>query len=253
MALAFVPGSKSGIAMNNSDTALYRRQGRWYQPWTVMRGLVARPKLLCSIAAATLAAWLEPMSLPISVRAAGAWNAGALVYLVMAFGVMSTCSIEQIRRTAEVEDESRLVFTTVILLAIASSFVAVLAVIGEARGTHGADRFLFVGLAAGTVISAWLVMQVVFTLHYAHDYYRPTSAGGDIARGLAFPNDEAPDYWDFFYFTTSIGATSQTSDVAIVSKALRRTVTLQAVLSFFFNAAILALAINLASSLVGGG
>lgn len=238
--------------MDKSTPAFARRRGRWYQPWTVMRGFVARPKIVCGIVAAASVGWLEPAFLPASVRAAGAWNAGALVYLVVAFVIMSSCSIEGIRRTAEREDESRLVFTAVILLAIAASFVAVLAVIGEAREVQGGLRYLYVGLAAGTVISAWLVMQVVFTLHYAHDYYFPISAGGEIARGLKFPNDDEPDYWDFFYFTTSIGATSQTSDVTVVSKRQRRTVTVQAVLTFFFNTAILALAINLASSLAGG-
>ena len=230
-----------------------RRSGRWYHPGAVARGLVARPKLLCGIAAAALTGWLEPASLPASVRAAGAWNAGALVYLVLAFSIIASDSIDPIRPAAELEGERRLLFTTVILLAIASSFVAVLAVIGEARDVHGPGRYLCIALAAGTVVTAWLVMQMVFTLHYAHDYYRLVPETGDIARGLTFPEDDAPDYWDFFYFTTSIGATSQTSDVAIVSKPLRRTATLQAVLSFFFNAAILALAINLASSLAGGG
>jgi uncharacterized membrane protein len=66
---------------------------------------------------------------------------------------------------------------------------------------------------------------------------------------LEFPGDDAPDYWDFFYFTTSIGATAQTADVAITSKTARRIATAQAVLSFIFNTAILALAVNLASSL----
>lgn len=237
--------------MDDTPSPLVRRRGRWYQPHAVMRGLMARPKLLCGVAAAVLVGWLEPATLPLSVRAAGAWNAGALVYLAMAFWIMSRCGTAEIRRIAEVEDESRLVFTTVILLAIASSFVAVLAVIADARAVHGTERTIFVALAAGTVITAWLVMQVVFTLHYAHDYYRPETADGGIARGLHFPEEEEPDYWDFFYFTTSIGATSQTSDVVIASKQLRRTATVQAVLSFIFNTTIVALAINIASSLVG--
>lgn len=239
--------------MRRTSTLPFRHRGRWYHPLTVVRGLVARPKLVCGIFAAGLAALLAPNSLPVSVRAGLSWNAGAVVYLAMAFWVMTTCTIDGIRRTAELEDESRFVFTTVVLLAIASSFVAVLAVIADARDAHGVTRIVYVSLAATTVISAWLVMQAVFTLHYAHDYYRPASADGGIARGLRFPGEEDPDYWDFFYFTTSIGATSQTSDVSIVSKPVRRTVTLQAVLSFIFNTTILALAINLASSLVGGG
>ncbi|MGE0698235.1 MAG: DUF1345 domain-containing protein [Hyphomicrobiaceae bacterium] len=230
------------------------RRGRWYHPWAVLRGLLARPKLIAAvvIAAATIAAL--PRSLPTAAIAAAGWNTGALVYLVLAGRIMSRCTTDMIRGLAEQEDESRFVFTTVILLAIASSFTAVFALIGEAKAAAGAEKALYLGLAGGTILTAWLVMQVVFTLHYAHDYYRPASGdGGGIVGGLAFPGDEAPDYWDFLYFTTSIGATSQTSDVAVVSKSFRRTVTLQAVLSFVFNTTILALAINVASSLIGGG
>jgi uncharacterized membrane protein len=73
---------------------------------------------------------------------------------------------------------------------------------------------------------------------------------GKLAGGLDFPDDETPDYWDFLYFATSIGAASQTSDVAIRTKALRRLVTLHAVISFFFNTAVLALVINIGASLI---
>ena len=91
--------------------------------------------------------------------------------------------------------------------------------------------------------------QVAFTLHYAHEYYSPDqlSVTGDPA--LAFPKTTTPDYWDFFYFATSIGAASQTSDVSINDRSLRRLVTLHAIVSFFFNTMVLALAINLAASL----
>ena len=93
-------------------------------------------------------------------------------------------------------------------------------------------------------------MQTVFTLHYAHAFYGNRDGDDHIDAGLVFPNDPAPDYWDFFYFTTSIGATSQTSDVAVTSKSIRRMVACQAVLAFVFNTTIVALAINLASGLV---
>jgi uncharacterized membrane protein len=111
------------------------------------------------------------------------------------------------------------------------------------------ERAAYVALAVATIVSSWLVMQVIFTLHYAHGYYRARSDGSGPVGGLDFPGDDLPDYWDFFYFTTSIGATAQTADVSIVSKSARRLATFQAVLSFIFNAAILALAVNLASSL----
>ncbi|MGE0767196.1 MAG: DUF1345 domain-containing protein [Hyphomicrobiaceae bacterium] len=226
------------------------RHGRWYHPGSLARGLAARPKVIFAIVASVVVGLVEPTTLPLSVRSTGAWMAGAVVYLAMAFAIMSSHGTGRIRRTAEAEDESRFVFSTVILLAAAASFVAVIALSSDARGVHGLVRVAYVALAVGTIVSSWLVIQVVFTLHYAHAYHRPASPGGsEPARGLAFPGDDEPDYWDFFYFTTSIGATAQTADVGIVSKAARRIATVQAVLSYIFNAAILALAVNLASSL----
>ena len=94
---------------------------------------------------------------------------------------------------------------------------------------------------------SWGVTQIVFAIHYAHDYYRPDDGG---AAGLRFPECEDPDYWDFLYFSTSIGATSQTSDTEIRSRALRRLVTLHATVAFF-NTAVLALTVNIAASLAG--
>jgi uncharacterized membrane protein len=91
---------------------------------------------------------------------------------------------------------------------------------------------------------------MAFALHYAHDYYSPDH-GSDARSGLVFPACEEPDYWDFLYFSTSIGATSQTSDISIKSRALRRLVTLHAVVAFFFNTAVLALTVNIAASLAG--
>ena len=93
-------------------------------------------------------------------------------------------------------------------------------------------------------------MQMTFTLHYAHEFYRPSVRGRDEIGGLVFPGESKPDYWDFLYFATSIGATSQTSDVGIRSRAIRRLVTVHAIVSFFFNSAVLALTINLAASII---
>ncbi len=227
-----------------------RRRGRWYSPVSLARGLWARPKLIFAVAAAVAAFLLIPKAHFWSLRATAAWNAGALVYLAGAFWIMSACNAEIIRRKAEQEDESRFAFLAVIILAIASSFTALVDLLAHAKGASGLEKALDLGLAGLTILSSWLVMQIVFTLHYAHDYYGPDDQSGDIARGLKFPEDDAPDYWDFFYFTTSIGATSQTSDVAITSKRIRRLVAMQAVLSFFFNTSILALAINLAAGMI---
>ena len=64
------------------------------------------------------------------------------------------------------------------------------------------------------------------------------------AGGLVFPGERAPDYMDFAYFSFVIGMTFQVSDVQITSRGLRQLVLVHGILSFAFNAIILALTIN---------
>lgn len=232
---------------------MHRKRRGWYHPTSLTRGFLSRPKLYLAIACAALAIHLQPSWLPHSARAAGGWIAGGLVYTTLAFILFRSCHVDRIRERAAGEDESAIVFLLVILSAIASSFTASVGLIGEAKAAIAAKSELspvYLGLAGLTILVSWTVTQIVFTLHYAHAYYQPRPGSREPVRGLAFPEDEHPDYWDFFYFTTSIGATSQTSDVSITSKALRRLVAFQAVISFVFNTTVLALAINLAASLV---
>jgi len=42
------------------------------------------------------------------------------------------------------------------------------------------------------------------------------------AAGLQFPDDEEPDYGDFFYFSSVIGTSGPDRDVSFVTKPLRR-------------------------------
>jgi uncharacterized membrane protein len=88
-------------------------------------------------------------------------------------------------------------------------------------------------------------------VHYAHAYYWPKNdATGEHFGGLDFPGGEAPDYFDFLYFAFVMGATGQTSDVAITAKPIRRLATLHGVLAFAFNTVLLALTVNVAATLL---
>ena len=162
---------------------------------------------------------------------------------------MRSCHSDRIKLRAGIHDDSGVLILGLIVLAIFSSFSAIFGLLIEAEAASSHAKMLYVGLAAGTIFISWMVMQVAFAIHYAHQYYRPDHAMPGI-NGLDFPKDVHPDYWDFFYFSTSIGAASQTSDVNINSKELRRLVTLHAIVAFFFNVAVVALMINLAASLV---
>jgi uncharacterized membrane protein len=225
------------------------RRQPWYQPTSIAQSIAIRPKVYCAVLAAAVVLFLLPRELAASVRTALAGDVGALVYLALSLQIMRACRGKEMKRRAARQDDSAIVILVLILIATALGFSSIFGVLSDARQLTGMAKGLEILLALITILLSWLVTQVVFTFHYAHEFYRPNSAGTP-AGGLVFPEEEHPDYWDFFYFATSIGAASQTSDVSIGARALRRLVILHAVISFFFNTMVLALAINIGASLI---
>jgi uncharacterized membrane protein len=227
-----------------------RTRARWYSPRSIGRSLVLRPRAFAGALCGLAVFLLLPDSFHGAVREALAWCVGGAVYLLSAFRVMYNCTSETIRTRAARQDDSAVVILVLVLFAMFSSFAAIFGIISDAKSATNVGKLAFVGLAALTILTSWLVMQVAFTLHYAHQYYAPhTGLDNGVTRPLCFPDDATPDYWDFFYFATSFGAASQTSDVTINAKSFRRLATLHAIVSFFFNTMVLALTINLAASL----
>jgi uncharacterized membrane protein len=242
------PAHAAGCGLAAEVGHRVHRKRHWYHPRSIAGSLAIRPRLYLSALAGLAALVLLPRDWSSGVREALAWDLFAATYLVLAFQVMLTTKGEALRARAARQDDSGVVILVIILLAIMASFVAIGGLLAAAKAAP--SRALNLGLAASTIVLAWTVTQVVFTLHYAHEYYRPTGGSRAVAEGLDFRGDRDPDYWDFFYFATSFGAASQTSDVSILTKPLRRLATLHAIISFFFNAAVLALTINLAASLI---
>jgi uncharacterized membrane protein len=71
-------------------------------------------------------------------------------------------------------------------------------------------------------------------------------------RPLRFPNTPMPVFWDFAYFSFTIAAACQTSDVTTEQAEIRKIVIAQTLISFLFNASILGFAINVTAGLIGG-
>jgi uncharacterized membrane protein len=221
---------------------------RWFHPRSIWRSIILRPRIYLAAMTGLLAFLLLPRGLSASVREALAWVVAGLLYIGVVVQLMVRSSPAEIAIRAGRHDNSRIVIIGLIVLAIASSFVSITGLMTEAKAATREIKLYYLALASTTIVVSWCVMQLVFTLHYAHEFYRPKDREAPV--GLLFPGETKPDYWDFLYFATSIGATSQTSDVAVQSRAIRRLVTGHAVLSFFFNSAVLALTINLAASVV---
>lgn len=228
------------------------RRRKWYEPRAIAGSFLLRPRLwisaLAGLAVYALAGHLGNSSL----REGIAWSIGGLVYIVTIAYTVFRATPETIARRAEREDESAMVIMAIVLIAIASSFASIFGLLAEAKTAPAGLKTLSLLLAGAVIIVAWSVMQLAFMLHYAHEHYRARRREPAHPPPLNFPATDKPDYWDFLYFATTIGAASQTSDVDVQSRAMRRVVTIHSVLSFFFNTTILALTINLAAGLVQG-
>jgi uncharacterized membrane protein len=213
---------------------------------SVLRSIRLRARLYGSVFAALAVFMLLPPTLRGTTRMLVAWDVGVALYLALAGWTMARASIEAMRERANQEDDG----ATAILVLTVGAAVASLAAIGaELHGVRSAERegeTLRLVLAAFTILCSWFFLHVIFAVHYAHEFY----AGEGDLQSLAFPNERSPDYFDFLYFSFTIGAAAQTSDVSVVSRRMRRLVLAHTVLSFLFNATVLALAINVAAGLL---
>jgi len=176
------------------------------------------------------------------------WNAGVLLYLVLIYSVARRGDIKHLRERAAEEDESALVL---LLFSGLAAFVSLGAIVAELGGLTKGDwgqTASCVTLSIVTILLSWSFVHASFALHYAHEFYgegRDRKIGG-----MTFPDDEEPDYWDFTYVAFTIGMCAQVSDVTVSSKSIRRTVLVHSVISFLFNAALLALTVNIAASAI---
>jgi uncharacterized membrane protein len=201
-----------------------------------------RPRLFLSAAVGLAVAMLLPRSLHAATRALIGWDVGVALYLVLAFRIFATSDIDSMRRHAARQDVGRQALLILVAIAALASLGAILVELG---GANKAPPHL--ALAAITILLSWMFTHTIFALHYAYEYYDEEKHHGG---GLKFPGDEPPDYWDFLYFSLVIGMTSQVSDVAVTSNRVRRMVAGHGVVSFIFNATLLALTVNIAASLL---
>ena len=215
----------------------------------------SRPRLTSGIAVGLvlfLLSGLGSTELERSTRAIVCWDVTCLWFVVLTLQHMRGQKQSDIQARVAAQDEGKGMILALVLIAAAASLAAVAVELSLAKDAHGTLKGFRVGLALATVVVSWFTTQLVFALHYAHEYYAPdetTPDETDVVGGLQFPNDPAPDYWDFLHFAVVIGAAAQTADVQFTNKRLRRIGTVHGLIAFTFNTAVLALTINLLSGL----
>jgi len=218
------------------------------RPRSFLRMIRTRPRLFISaVFGLAVAAIISPVFdwRPVTKLLVG-WNLGIGLYLILAFSLMARSDVHRIRRRAANQDEGSIALLVLIVVAAMASLAAIFSELATTGGASRQPGQLL--LATSTIVLSWAFIHSMFALHYAHEFYGNGRDG--IVGGISFPEDNEPDYWDFCYFAFTIGMCAQVSDATVSSKSIRRTVLSHSVISFVFNAALLALTVNIAASAI---
>lgn len=180
-------------------------------------------------------------------------NAFFAAYTILVVAQMPLLTGRYLSKNARATDQPVLVIFAVTLIVVAVAIVSLFQLINRGGSPHPIElTFALLSIPLG-----WFTIHAMTALHYAHVYWmddEETNSGSKAKQkkpvgGLVFPSREQPDGWDFLYFSTTVGMTSQTSDTAVSTTQMRRIVLLHSIVSFFFNTVIVAAAVNLAVSL----
>jgi uncharacterized membrane protein len=216
---------------------------RFRSMWKPARVVYARPRTFFAMAVGIVAFFVQPDSIRLVTRLLISWDIFITLYLILVYAMVLRSGLSHIRRNAVLQDDGRFL---ILLVTALGAFASIAAIVSELGATHRGAAQL--SLATVTIALSWAAVHTTFALHYAHDYYRGSKAGG-----LQFPSGDEhdhADYWDFVYFSFVIGMTAQVSDVGITDKTIRRTATAHGIISFIFNTALVALMVNIAASAI---
>ena len=199
---------------------------------------IAPPRFLAFIAIFVIALVALPGPLGLGRGTMLAFDIATIVFLLSLVPLLRHNTADRMRHRAKTNDANR---TTLLGLTVVTMIVILVSVANE---LHAKDDKTVIVLIIATLVLAWLFTNIVYTLHYAHMFYGDADHDGEDNAGLAFPHCETPDYWDFAYFSFTLGMTFQTSDINMTSRRMRRVSLGQCMLAFVFNIGVLAFTIN---------
>ncbi len=208
-------------------------------------------RLFLALAAGIAVAGVAPMFgvETLVSRSIVGYDFAAVIYIICAAILMSESTKAKMLKRSSMHDDGKWVVLGLVVMALIFSTSVIFADLALVKNLQGSEKYVRLILSFFTIILSWFFTNLVFTLHYAHDYYVDVQNGK--GGGLIFlPEDQPPLYIDFMYFAFVLGATAQTADVCLSSRKMRKTCLLHSILSFFFNTTLIAITINMTSSVL---
>lgn len=213
-------------------------QRRWH--------MSGRIWLIAAFVAGVTIAFLSPTRWGAVPRLILAWDCAVILWLI-AIIVVVRPGVAFLVSPTERFDVGWAVSLIMVSASVIASLVAIAHLLSGVKSLPLGEKLDHVAASFLTIALSWMALHTLYALHYVHLCIRQTDSTMCV-RGLSFPETPEPTFSDFLYFSITIGATSQTSDVVVTTSMLRRRVTAHAIISFAYNTCILALTINIGAS-----
>ena len=208
----------------------------------------SRSRLWLALGVALFLLLVLPYKWPSELRGLAAWNGAAICFLAISWHTILSCDATRTRQLSRREDDHRSTLDALLVFASFVSLGGVLRALSQASSNKNAMSTPLTLAAIATVVLSWALIHTVYAFHYARLYYD----GGSEGSGVDFHGDEPPDYLDFCYLSFAVGTTFGATDSEVGGRKIRRTILKHGVLSFIFATVVVALALSVVSSLLGG-
>ena len=179
-----------------------------------------------------------------------AWQVGAVVHLVLLFTVFRNRTTRNVPVASRPLPRRVLESLSWVLPIIASvtgvaSGVRLLTTDGS-NGSGSSDALLVGLLGSITVVLAWVLLQTGFA-----EIYESVYEGLPDPSMISFPGiDDDPTLGDFLYMSFTVGTSFAVAGATIASRKVRRVILVQSVTSFFYNAFLIAVAIQVIQGII---
>lgn len=174
------------------------------------------------------------------------WCTAGIIDLVWVWRICWPKDSAGTERLAREESTTHVTDDVMVAACLVSIAAVVVSVIQSSNRSDPVSIALVILGVLGTMV-AWALVNTVYAFKYARMYF--VDHHGD---GFDFNQGSSPTYSDFAYLAFTIGMSYGVSEVEPNAIGTRRKALIHALLSYFFGTVLIAVSINLVTSLANG-
>jgi len=211
-----------------------------------MTSHINRKALVSTLVGVAVAVVAALLGVAVEITGLLAWVVAGLTFLWWVWARNWRADAYSTRVIAQEEGKARRVVDALILWATVVSLVAVVLALLRSQQAD-AVGVLSAILALAAVVVSWALINTVYALKLARLYYH------DQQHEFDFDQREEPTYSDFAFVSFTVGMAYTFEDANLSSTAMRRMALGHALLAYAFGTFVIAVAINLVTSLGQSG